>query len=41
MGTIKDLASMAVAFTYVMGVKVLWLPVWAVQRGVERLRGKR
>jgi len=41
MKTLIDLTSMAIAFTVVCGVKVLWLPVWAVQRAIDRARGRR
>lgn len=41
MNTVKQLASMAIAFTAVCGIKVLWLPVWAVQRAWGRMTGKR
>lgn len=31
-----QIIGMVAAFTYVMGVKVLWLPVWAVQRALGK-----
>lgn len=39
--TVEELAVMVFAFTYVMGIQVLWLPIWGIQRTIERMRGKR